>query len=36
MTNQSTDESAMALWNYGRKYHQAAEIVFDKAGNNPA
>jgi HEPN domain-containing protein len=25
----------MALLNYGRKYHQAAEIVFDKAGNDP-
>jgi HEPN domain-containing protein len=29
------DESAMALLNYARKYHQAAEIVFDKVGNDP-
>jgi HEPN domain-containing protein len=36
VTNQSTDESAIPLLNYGRKYHQAAEIVFDKAGNDPS
>jgi hypothetical protein len=35
MANQSTDASAMALLNYARKYHQAAEIVFDKAGTDP-
>ena len=35
MANQSTDASAMALLNYGRKYHQAAEIVFDQAASDP-